>query len=1533
MKRHALAALLSSISLFLAGSAGFCTPPGGQAAAEQAFTEKLTTALAALQSDFAAAGLEPSPLPALKDEFTKIHASSPVLAGLWKSCEKISHGYEAFRSDFLTIPAEDLDRRVQDLGRDMGVPEETVKTEVVPRYRRLQAACLQAKLTWSKGGLHKPDGSALTDAERQRLRDGGGSNWKQVLVSYSPLPTLLKAGAWLSKPDTPGEAETPKPPTAEAPKEAAPEKKKAPDVIRLSAEDLRALMAGKSPEALPEGSLDPEKLASYSRFLQDLARPDFPLAKALGPCAVASGVISGGKLELALNGCSAQRLVAIHQWHMPFQVLVFSGGQAPEKWELRGTAKIDRYRPVEKDGVLTYEHDMEYRSDEEGGNWRAAVTPQAEPEPKQEPTTLGKLKDKGKAGLQTVGAAAAPVFNTVQGALYYLAAVGPTGRDVKDPEQRAAVNVFNQHYSDAQAEAKLKGAELKDKEQLLALYRSAMEKLKDNPSGRRFMEQRLDERVREERKKLYGEGAEEVAEIAAKQAVTDEEKAFAAAGKYGVGNLTKNLMENGAAAWENGDKFKAAAYFLAAGALTYSETRGVGGVIGGATTPLKMGAALKSPLLAKMLAGTEQSFFLLPMGDQVLEKTAALAQALGKGDERTAKEQAGDLYLIGAGMVPMAKALRAKPGSGKETKAAKAEPGPAPGEPEKTSPQPPAEPKRYSELPQIDLARDFKPFNETGSQGVIYQSPADPNTVVKFFKSQSVTQAHVQELVRINEQLRAQGVPVVKMELVQDAGGALGVRMPRVQGRPLLSVINKLNPGDSMTDRTASGLQSQAFETLGRIDAATEQLTGKKLADRRQGFLNNDEDFANFMVAGGKIVDIDPLDIMKVKAAMSEPGYTPVPPAAGPPAKAAPQAKAGPPKAAQPEIPAPAAGVQSQAEIKGRVDSKQPKSRQFIKDAPILGYRIGSERFEDLPESIRKHIGAVDQTKYTPEYLRQNIGSIIALQMKGAEPDFYVIGKDTYGSKYKAVPASDVGVKNAKLMKGLLGVDGVSELVKSDPNVVGALKTVPVDMLRMSELGFPVDRESTIQSPWDEQTKPAGKDAYLVWDTDKSQYYMVNVDESGLPLSYIKYVKASAEPPRAPPAKAAGSQTPRFETSAKANSSLTLADAAVRKRLDEIADTLREKGLPPLTAAEESGIVQKRLYRELNPKKGSPGRKEGKGGFTVFDNDAGLTQLPADHPAIMDHHGRYFASEKPEVNSTMKFLDHIEAFLKDPKNKDLAEEQKAARLKRDFARVSTNNLGDGAWCIWIAKNLDLVARDPALRQRIRLATGFEDFGFFGPKAYADAKSDPALAQAIELQQSIFKGYDQILRKYGVEGSDRFDQLPAEKQRLLMDETLRFIGQSLDDPAFRGRNAKAFAAEVAQARENVRAAEIKPSVPGLEDIFVFDADKIPGGSLFANWGGPPLAHGKGLQLSFKALAGGRTQFILAVPNGVQAPSLKPLGEAVQKANEAKARELGLKDDRGAVLGRDALQFAFSPGLLLTPQEIMGALARQRHPPSP
>ena len=76
-----------------------------------------------------------------------------------------------------------------------------------------------------------------------------------------------------------------------------------------------------------------------------------------------------------------------------------------------------------------------------------------------------------------------------------------------------------------------------------------------------------------------------------------------------------------------------------------------------------------------------------------------------------------------------------------------------------------------------------------------------------------------------------------------------------------------------------------------------------------------------------------------------------------------------------------------------------------------MAWRIISTSFEDIPETIRKHIGEVDRTEYSQEYLATNLGSVLSLQMNGDKPDFYIIGKDTFDKKYKVVPASEVGVR------------------------------------------------------------------------------------------------------------------------------------------------------------------------------------------------------------------------------------------------------------------------------------------------------------------------------------------------------------------------------------------------------------------------------------------------------------------------------------------------------------------------------------------
>jgi len=205
------------------------------------------------------------------------------------------------------------------------------------------------------------------------------------------------------------------------------------------------------------------------------------------------------------------------------------------------------------------------------------------------------------------------------------------------------------------------------------------------------------------------------------------------------------------------------------------------------------------------------------------------------------------------------------------------------------------------------------------------------------------------------------------------------------------------------------------------------------------------------------------------------------------------------------ERPAEPTGLQTQETLRHRITERQMPTYSFVKDAPILGYRITSARFEDLPEAIQQHLGAVDRTKYTEEYLGANIGSIIALQMKDATtPDFYVIGKSTFEQKYRVVGTEEVEAKNKRLRDRVASVAGMGDLLQAgDSNLVGALKTVPVQMMKFLDLGYSVEAEVTIQSPWGEQTKPAGQDAYLVFDESRQQFYMVNADAQGSPLSYV----------------------------------------------------------------------------------------------------------------------------------------------------------------------------------------------------------------------------------------------------------------------------------------------------------------------------------------------------------------------------------------------------------------------------------------------
>lgn len=196
--------------------------------------------------------------------------------------------------------------------------------------------------------------------------------------------------------------------------------------------------------------------------------------------------------------------------------------------------------------------------------------------------------------------------------------------------------------------------------------------------------------------------------------------------------------------------------------------------------------------------------------------------------------------------------------------------------------------------------------------------------------------------------------------------------------------------------------------------------------------------------------------------------------------------------------------MQSQEELKKRVEMENPSRCSYVKDQPILGWRLDADSVDDLPPVIRDNLGAADASDYTPSYVRRNRGSVVALQMTEDGPDFYIIGKSTYDERYREVPLAEVEAKNTRLMEQLSKLPELEMMFRRrDPNLVGALKAEPVDMIEMSDIGYDTGEEVTIASPWGTQTKPAGRDAFLVHDASKDEYYMINADRDGRPISYV----------------------------------------------------------------------------------------------------------------------------------------------------------------------------------------------------------------------------------------------------------------------------------------------------------------------------------------------------------------------------------------------------------------------------------------------
>ena len=196
--------------------------------------------------------------------------------------------------------------------------------------------------------------------------------------------------------------------------------------------------------------------------------------------------------------------------------------------------------------------------------------------------------------------------------------------------------------------------------------------------------------------------------------------------------------------------------------------------------------------------------------------------------------------------------------------------------------------------------------------------------------------------------------------------------------------------------------------------------------------------------------------------------------------------------------------VQSQRTLQAKLKTNT-KIYRFIKNAPVFAYSITSSVMEDIPCTIRGYIGDVDKANYDTDYLLNSVGGVVILQMNGASPDFYIIQKVSFESKYMIVDAKDVPIRSETMYNNLIKIDGMPAILADNKNVIAALKTAPVEMAKLSDIGYPITEAITIQSPWGLQTKPAGNDAYLIFDAGVSMHYMVNSAMDGNPICYTLF--------------------------------------------------------------------------------------------------------------------------------------------------------------------------------------------------------------------------------------------------------------------------------------------------------------------------------------------------------------------------------------------------------------------------------------------
>jgi hypothetical protein len=350
-------------------------------------------------------------------------------------------------------------------------------------------------------------------------------------------------------------------------------------------------------------------------------------------------------------------------------------------------------------------------------------------------------------------------------------------------------------------------------------------------------------------------------------------------------------------------------------------------------------------------------------------------------------------------------------------------------------------------------------------------------------------------------------------------------------------------------------------------------------------------------------------------------------------------------------------------------------------------------------------------------------------------------------------------------------------------------------------------------------------------------------------------------------------------------------------------------------------------------------------GGSIISIDAGIFDFLPEHLSraiTRDHHGIHADPSGLEINSTMRLLDDVEKVRSLP----LTTEEKIAYLEHQYRNVTTNNLGDAILPMVLVNRIpELVAHGGiqiAMKSgstallgvdHLRRLAHFEDYGFFGSSNVIEGRkrSGPCevrLRDLIHIVLANYQVFDELLAKYEIRGSDRFDPLPPERQEQLVQEARTLVEKNLGDYGARMQKAESFKSSVESLKDNVAGSHdqmrryleergvSKADLDTLEGkIYYFFSQKT--GGRFATWDAPSLVHKNQIQWESIDFGNGKWGFVLAVPSG-RDPSF--LDTTMVKA-------FGPRFPKGIARG-DTLFFVFnSADGVVPPEEMAKALAEQ------